>query len=205
MKKEEIYVVIDSEQTRQRAIEILERAGEIIDYSNFELSDILIVHSIDKDWFLTEEHFKKSKQEITLDQLEQMLLPKQGYICPQTKIQCDDECCVSAEDCHITSSLDSGIVDCEPKQEIKMELDALKLIAESYGFKLVEKPREIKVGDFGKFWDNDNKDCCFGFLHTIDNDLGSFDLGSFESGAGLYWSKFHHLTDEEKQQIQENW
>jgi hypothetical protein len=123
MKKEEIYVVIDSEQTRQRAIEILERAGEIIDYSNFELSDILIVHSIDKDWFLTEEHFKKSKQEITLDQLEQMLLPKQGYICPQTKIQCDDECCVSAEDCHITSSLDSGIVDCEPEQETLGEYD----------------------------------------------------------------------------------
>jgi hypothetical protein len=45
--------------------------------------------------------------------------PKQeGYICPHTKIQCDDECCVSAEDCHITSSLASGMVDCkEPKQE----------------------------------------------------------------------------------------
>jgi hypothetical protein len=42
--------------------------------------------------------------------------PKQeSYICPHTKIQCDDECCVSAEDCHITSSLASGIV--EPKQE----------------------------------------------------------------------------------------
>ena len=29
---------------------------------------------------------------------------KLGYICPQTKKQCDDECCVSAEDCHIESS-----------------------------------------------------------------------------------------------------
>ena len=48
--------------------------------------------------------------------------PKQeGYICPHTKIQCDDECCVSAEDCHITSSLASGMVDCkEPKQEIEL-------------------------------------------------------------------------------------
>jgi hypothetical protein len=46
--------------------------------------------------------------------------PKQeGYICPHTKIQCDDECCVSAEDCHITSSLASGIV--EPKQEYQSE------------------------------------------------------------------------------------
>lgn len=26
-----------------------------------------------------------------------------GYICPITKIKCDDECCVSAEDCHIKS------------------------------------------------------------------------------------------------------
>jgi hypothetical protein len=44
---------------------------------------------------------------------------QEGYICPHTKIQCDDECCVSAEDCHITSSLASGMVDCdEPKQEI---------------------------------------------------------------------------------------
>jgi hypothetical protein len=45
--------------------------------------------------------------------------PKQeGYSCPHTKIQCDDECCVSAEDCHITSSLATGMIDCkEPKQE----------------------------------------------------------------------------------------
>ena len=27
----------------------------------------------------------------------------QWYICPVTKVQCDDECCVSAEDCHIKS------------------------------------------------------------------------------------------------------
>jgi hypothetical protein len=52
-----------------------------------------------------------------------IIIPKEeskqeGYICPHTKIQCDDECCVSAEDCHITSSLASGMVDCdEPKQE----------------------------------------------------------------------------------------
>jgi hypothetical protein len=43
----------------------------------------------------------------------QIIIPQEGYICPHTKIQCDDECCVSAEDCHIPSSLASGIVDCE--------------------------------------------------------------------------------------------
>lgn len=40
----------------------------------------------------------------------------QGYICPQTKKQCDDECCVSTEDCHIEQSI--GVIsDCEPEQE----------------------------------------------------------------------------------------
>lgn len=86
------------------------------------------------------------------------------------------------------------------KEEIKMPLDALKLIVESYGFVLVEKKQEIKIGDFGKFWDDNEKECCFSFLHTIDNDLGSF-----ECGACLYWSNFRHLTDEEKENIQQNW
>jgi hypothetical protein len=160
MKKEEIYVVIDSEQTRQRAIEILERAGEIIDYSNFEFSDILIVHSIDKDWFLTEEHFKKSKQEITLDQLEQLL---------------------------------------NPKKEIKMELDALKLIAESYGFYLVEKPREIKVGDFGKFWDCPTTCPVYGYLQFI-----SKGVYCYSPNSGSSYRNFAHLTEDEKEQLIKN-
>lgn len=128
-------------------------------------------------------------------------MPKQGYICPQTKIQCDDECCVSAEDCHITSSLASGIVDCEPKQEIKMELDALKLIAESYGFELVEKKREIKVGDFGKFWDEEEQDCLYGFLKDIKKDIEIYYVAENDS----CWTYFTHLTEEEKKAIQENW
>jgi hypothetical protein len=50
----------------------------------------------------------------------------QGYICPQTKKQCHDECCVSAEDCHIEAGF--GIVsDCEPPKE-----DALEEAAENY-------------------------------------------------------------------------
>jgi hypothetical protein len=36
----------------------------------------------------------------------------QGYICPQTKKQCRDECCVSAEDCHIQAGI-GVIFDCE--------------------------------------------------------------------------------------------
>ena len=37
------------------------------------------------------------------------------YICPQTKTQCDDECCVSAEDCH-AEAINSIISNCEPEQ-----------------------------------------------------------------------------------------
>ena len=60
---------------------------------------------------------------------------QEGYICPHTKIQCDDECCVSAENCHITSSLASGMVDCdEPKQET-LEEAALKWVFETNGHK----------------------------------------------------------------------
>lgn len=41
-------------------------------------------------------------------------LPQIGYICPHTKVQCDDECCVSAEDCHIVSQI--SVLE-EPEQE----------------------------------------------------------------------------------------
>lgn len=74
----------------------------------------------------------------------------QGYICPQTKKRCDDECCVSAEDCHIKTTI--GIIS-EPKQEtleygllqhIKMclecnnESQAIRLL-EKYGFEKQEE------------------------------------------------------------------
>ena len=88
----------------------------------------------------------------------------------------------------------------EHKQEIK--LDALKLIAESYGFELVEKKREPKLGDFGKFWDNGENNCCYDFLKTIDID----DVGTpYETKFGTWYRNFAHLTEEEKKQIQENW
>lgn len=43
---------------------------------------------------------------------------QEGYICPHTKLQCDDECCVSAEDCHIKKSI--GILS--DKQETLKEI-----------------------------------------------------------------------------------
>ena len=159
MKKEEIYVVIDDEQKKLRALNILNDAGENIDYSNFELSEILRFDSVDKDWFLTEMYFKESLQEITLDQLEELLKPK----------------------------------------EIK--LDALKLIAESYGFELVEKKREIKVGNFGKFWDVEETNYFMGFLKDLRIEsqypYREYRIGTFRN--------FRHLTEQEKAQITENW
>jgi len=69
-------------------------------------------------------NYKKFRwSELNKSQCYKIIIPQEeskqeGYICPHTKTQCDDECCVSAEDCHITFSLASGMVDCdEPKQE----------------------------------------------------------------------------------------
>lgn len=164
MKKEEIYVVIDDEQKRQRAIQILTDAKEEIDWRNFELSEILRVNSVDKDWFLTEAYFGKSLKEITLDQLEQLLNPKL-------------------------------IV-----KEVHLSIEELQKQAKSLGFDLVKKERKIKVGDFGKFWDEIENDCYFGFLITTKQVVFKY-----RTKSGGSFRNFAHLTDEEKQQIQENW
>lgn len=87
------------------------------------------------------------------------------------------------------------------KKEIKMELDALKLIAESYGFELVEKKREIKIGDFGKFWDGVETNYFMGFVKNIRIESAF----PFTPEGSVIYRNFRHLTDEEKKQIQENW
>jgi hypothetical protein len=73
-----------------------------------------------------EEAYDRTYQPIILSDIDKEK-PKQetleeGYICPQTKKQCDDECCVSAENCHIESS--KGVLS-EPKQETVEEADEL--------------------------------------------------------------------------------
>jgi len=100
MKKEEIYVVINSEKKRLRAIQIL-TDEKVMTYSSLlhEGGRGQLTFDIDA-WNLPSFKYNLgNKTQITLDQLEQLLSPKQ-----------------------------------EP-----MKLDALKLIAESYGFELVEK------------------------------------------------------------------
>jgi hypothetical protein len=81
------------------------------------------------------------KKQTAVELLEQQL--KEGYICPQTKKQCDDECCVSAEDCHIKAS--TGILS-QPKQEtleVKMSkqtaLDWYRLESQKLMIKAIRK------------------------------------------------------------------
>jgi hypothetical protein len=165
MKKEEIYVVIDSEEKRNRAIQILSDAGEIITNESVLLNEFYNVPMslcFDLGWYCIK--MKAHRQEITLNQLEQML---------------------------------------NPIKEVGMSLDALKLIAESWGFELVEKKREIKIGDFGKFWSDNN--CYFvGFLQDVykisETNKCVFQMKDY--GTFCY---FAYLTDEEKANIQENW
>jgi hypothetical protein len=159
MKKEEIYVVIDSEEKRLKAIQILSDAGEIL----INHSSLLGRYKTEMElkfnsdfWWVTND-YNNNKQEITLDQLEQLL---------------------------------------SPKQEVKMELDALKLIAESYGFELIEKTREIKVGDFGKFWDSTSDCPVYGYLQLI-----SKGVYIHNPNSGSSFRNFAHLTDDEKAQL----
>jgi hypothetical protein len=77
MNKSEIYVEITNEQERLRAIEILEKAGERVwDYLrameiNIDCSYLFCCK--DGDWLISP---RKRTRQITLDQLEEMLMPK---------------------------------------------------------------------------------------------------------------------------------
>lgn len=160
MKKEEIYVVIDSKEKQKRAIQILTDAGEKVwEHSQifFNNATGCLICRRDNLWYLLAT--RSTKQEINLNELEEILAPK---------------------------------------QEIK--LDSLKLIAESYGFELVEKTREIKVGDFGIFWDSTCTCPVYGYLQFI-----SIGVYCYSPTSGSSYRNFRHLTNKEKSQITENW
>lgn len=79
MKKEEIYVLIDSEQKRLRALEILEKAGEIVFINSFLKEEVnryyrnLEFHETNQYWGMTSG--VSDKTEITLEELEKLLSP----------------------------------------------------------------------------------------------------------------------------------
>ena len=127
MKKEQIYVTIDSEEKRLRAIEILHGKDEVCIDSILlkEFSDWFYIgfNAVVRKWMRL--NFIYLKHEITLDELELLL---------DTSVD-----------------LTSYVV-----KEVVLSIDELKTQAAALGFDLVEKPYEPKVGDFGYFWDGDN-------------------------------------------------
>jgi hypothetical protein len=163
MKKEEIYVVIDSEEKRLRAIQILSDE-KIMTYSSLLHVGGIGKLTFDIDaWNLPSlKYYLGNKTEISLDQLEQILNPQ-------------------------------FVV-----KDVILPIEELQKQAESLGYKLVKEERQIKVGDFGKFWDNDKKEFALGILDKIDSN------GIYWTND-VYWTHFVHLTDKEKKQITENW
>ena len=158
MNKENIYVLIDEDQKRLRAIKILTDAHQYIGDINFDEKYKYLRFDLSNEWNTYSSRYS-FEVEISLDKLEEILAPK---------------------------------------QEIK--LIALKLIAESYGFELVEKKREIKVGDFGIFWDSTCTCPVYGYLQFI-----SKGVYCYSPTSGSSYRNFRHLTDAEKAQLTENW
>jgi hypothetical protein len=78
MNKSEIYVEITNEQERLRAIEILEKAGESIWWHSSAMQvgiDCRYLKMVEGDWLIS---VYKKQHQITLEQLEEMLMPKSG-------------------------------------------------------------------------------------------------------------------------------
>jgi hypothetical protein len=171
MKKEEIYVVIDSEEKRQKALHILSNANEKVFYHSilkykFFTTVFLTLDPESKQWQSwgnVHEKTKSEKTEITLEELESILSPNYAV------------------------------------KEVHLTIDELKAQAEILGFELVRKERKPKVGEFGVFWDN-NKDKIkvYNFIRIIKDNL-------FVDKSSYAWKNFRHLTEEEKQEIQNNW
>lgn len=88
MKKEEIYVKIDSEEKRLRAIEILENAGERIPENvSKHIDSNFCFLSFLECWIVANYNFG-NKTEITLDELEQLLEP--NYVVKDVVLTLDE-------------------------------------------------------------------------------------------------------------------
>jgi hypothetical protein len=76
----------------------------------------------------------------------------QGYICPKTKKQCRDECCVSAEDCHILAGI-GVIFDCE-QEPTSSQTNSMNtfFILPLLTFCKFEDGKQINIGWLKKAW-----------------------------------------------------
>jgi hypothetical protein len=83
---------------------------------------------------------------------------EQGYICPQTKQQCDDECCVSAENCHLKTSMELE------KPEKNNPLDDLPIIGEGF---------LMEVSNDKRFWSKAKVICKYKeyYIAIVDNSV----------------------------------
>lgn len=157
MKKEDICVLIDSEEQRLIALDILKRAGEKV-APHTRLREcynekMWLKMFEDNEWYTA--YTKEEKTIITLDQLEELI-------------------------------------------GVHLTIDELKKQAEKLGFELVEKKREIKVGDFGVFYNNKLANYYYGFLSKIEEE-------KYWIEGSIRCNNFRHLTNEEKEKIQNNW
>ena len=79
MNKTEIRVTIDSIEKQQKAIEILERNGQNIWKDKTAMlfnedEQSLIFFKLDGDWLIVNNYEEKNKTEITLQQLDELLI-----------------------------------------------------------------------------------------------------------------------------------
>jgi hypothetical protein len=172
MEKENIYVTIDSEEKRLRAIEIF-RASEQEIFPNSVLltkfsCDYNIAFNVDFNRWMKKTSTDSLKQ-ITLDELELLLDP--------------------------SVDLTSYVV-----KDVVLSIDELKTQAAALGFELVEKPYQPKVGDFGVFWDINERN---GFLGCISGIQG--EPYKFVRNNNTPYMNFRKLTESEKQKIQSAW
>lgn len=84
------------------------KGGETLNLSYGLMAQILITHELNNRL----NNNKMEKQETS-----------KGYICPKTQLQCDDECCVSAEQCHIQESEGLGL-----KSEMTIEQSSVQWV-----------------------------------------------------------------------------
>jgi hypothetical protein len=145
MEKENIYLTIDSEEKRLRAIEILHGKDEVCTDSILlkEFSDCFFIgfNAVVRKWMRL--NFIYLKKQITLEELELLLDSSVG--------------------------LTSYVV-----KDVVLSIDELKTQAAALGFELVEKSYEPKVGDFGVFWDSNEESKIYSFLCNVTVGLYKF-------------------------------
>ncbi len=106
-----------------------------------------------QDYKKLSEEFTETLKSIPDDVLLKYAEPNKEtlrYICPQTKKQCDDECCVSAKDCHIESG--RGILS-DSKQETieeaaERELEYFHEVSRGFDFDLGFKTGMVKGAEW---------------------------------------------------------